>query len=81
MKTIIHTDNGGKDWAFSLPDEQADIIARFLWSVRNLGDYELTQALQQEYKKGVYGSLKSLQEDIEHLVLTALASKYPTKKL
>ena len=73
MRDIIHTDNRGNVWRFSVPDGQADIIARFLYSVRNLADHEIAAALQTG---GNVARLLDLQADIEAIVLSGLSGKY-----
>lgn len=74
---VGHTDSKGGRWVFDLPVKhalQANMFARFLRHVRNLGKAELRGHLRPtDYVQ----ETEHLSRDIETAVLRALSERYP----
>ncbi len=74
---VGHTDSKGGRWVFDLPVShalQANMFARFLRHLRNLGKSELRGHLRPtDYVR----ETESLSREIEKAVLRALLDKYP----
>lgn len=76
---VGHEDSTGKRWVFNVPCAplQANMFARFLRHVRNLGKAELRGHLRPtEYVRAT----EQLAHDIEQTVLTALSERYPVQE-
>lgn len=76
---VGHTDSTGKRWLFNVPCQplQANMFARFLRHVRNLGKAETRGHLKPtEYVR----ETERLSRDIEQAVLTALSERYPVQE-
>jgi len=73
---IGHYDSTGKQWTFNVPCPplQANMFARFLRHVRNLGKAELRGHLRPtEYVR----ETERLSREVEQTVLRALSERYP----
>ena len=73
---VGHTDSTGKRWVFNVPCQplQANMFARFLRHVRNLGKAETRGHLRPtDYVKDV----ERLSREVEQTVLAALSERYP----
>lgn len=76
---VGHTDSTGERWTFNVPCQplQANILARFLRHVSNLGKAETRGHLRPtEYVR----ETERLSRDIEQTVLRALSDHYPVQE-
>lgn len=76
---VAHYDSAGNRWVFNVPCQplQANMFARFLRHVRNLGNAELRGHIRPtDYVR----QTEQLSRDVEATVLRALSERYPVQE-